>query len=67
MKADMVARAPGPGLRTVSAAAAPIWGPGKCRLSWLLPGAGGWAGSEPATAGCCGRRCSGHWPALPGP
>ncbi|GFH30696.1 hypothetical protein HaLaN_29594 [Haematococcus lacustris] len=30
------------------------WPPGRCQLSWLLPGAGGGAGSEPATAGWCG-------------
>ncbi|GFH28622.1 hypothetical protein HaLaN_27145 [Haematococcus lacustris] len=38
---------PGPGLRTSAAAAVPTWGPGwppgRCRLSWLLLGAGGGA------------------------
>ncbi|GFH29152.1 hypothetical protein HaLaN_27765, partial [Haematococcus lacustris] len=68
---SITAPAPGPGLRTASAAAVPTWGPGwppgRCRLSLLLPGAGGGAGLEPATVGWCGGSCSGHWPASPGP
>ncbi|GFH11418.1 hypothetical protein HaLaN_06911 [Haematococcus lacustris] len=70
MVVDILAPAPDPGLHTASAAAVPTWGPGwplgRCRLSLLLPDAGGGALLEPATAGWCGGHCLGRWHASPG-
>ncbi|GFH26652.1 hypothetical protein HaLaN_24831, partial [Haematococcus lacustris] len=59
--ARITAPAPGPELRTASAAAVPTWGPawppGRCRLSLLLPSAGGGAWLVLANAGWCGGHC----------